>query len=113
MVYNINSINVNELNILLSKQQQACLIDVREPIEYNQGHIKDSINIPLSCILNEIDNFDISKKLVMICKAGVRSKIACEKLLSEGYNFDFLNLDGGMLAWEAAGYKIEKYSKLH
>ena len=108
MVFNIDSIGANKLNILLSKQQQVCLVDVREPMEYNQGRIKDSINIPLSCILNEIDKFDIDKKLIMICKVGIRSKLACEKLLSEGYDFDLLNLDGGMLAWEAAGYKIEK-----
>jgi adenylyltransferase/sulfurtransferase len=108
VIYNINSIGANKLNILLSKQQQVYLVDVREPMEYKQGRIKGSINIPLSCILNEIDKFDIGKKLVMICKVGIRSKLACEKLLSEGYDFDLLNLDGGMLAWEAAGYKIEK-----
>lgn len=108
MVYNINSIGANKLHTLLSSRQKVYLVDVREPMEYNQGHIQNSINIPLSCILNEIDQFDFGKKLIMICKAGVRSKLACEKLLAEGYDFDLLNLDGGVLAWVGAGYKMEK-----
>ena len=108
MVYYINSIGANKLNMLLSESQEVYLVDVREPMEFKQGHIQDSINIPLSCILNEIDQFDICKKIIMICKAGIRSKLACEKLLSEKYNFELWNLEGGILAWEAAGYKIEK-----
>lgn len=92
----------------LQPEQGVQLIDVREPIEYSNGHIEHSTNIPLSCLLSEIDQFDSNKKMIMVCRAGVRSRLACEKLIAEGYNFDLVNLEGGIIAWEAAGYKIKK-----
>ena len=103
----IFKITVNDLKNYISREWVQ-LIDVREPVEYRQGRIEHSTNIPLSCLLNEIDKFSIDKKMVMICRVGVRSRLACEKLISEGYNFDLFNLEGGIIAWEAAGYKIKK-----
>ena len=44
----------------------------------------------------------------MVCRAGVRSRLACEQLIAEGYNFDLFNLEGGVIAWENAGYKTKK-----
>ncbi len=88
--------------------RQVQIIDVREPTEYNSGHIENSTNIPLSCLLNEIDQFDFSKEMIMVCRAGVRSRLACEQLIAEGYNFDLFNLEGGVIAWENAGYKTKK-----
>ena len=100
-------IGVNKLNSLLF-EQEIQLIDVREPSEYTQGHIENSFNIPLSCLLSEIYKFDVDRKMVIICRSGVRSRLACEKLTSEGYDFDLFNLEGGMIAWEYAGYEIKK-----
>ena len=92
----------------IKTEQEVQIIDVREPAEYNDGHIENSTNIPLSCILSEIDQFDSNKKTIMVCRAGVRSRLACEKLIAEGYNLDLFNLEGGIIAWENAGYKIKK-----
>ncbi len=92
----------------MQSEQRVQLIDVREPSEYSCGHIEHSINIPLSCLLSEVAQFESNKKMVMICRAGVRSRLACEKLITEGYNFDLFNLEGGIIAWETAGYKIKK-----
>ncbi|MEM6339321.1 MAG: rhodanese-like domain-containing protein [Pseudomonadota bacterium] len=103
----ILSVDAKELRDMES-EQRVQLIDVREPAEYSNGHIEHSTNIPLSCLLSEIDQFDSNKKMVMICRAGVRSRLACEKLIAEGYNFDLFNLEGGVIAWENAGYKIKK-----
>lgn len=92
----------------MQSEQRVRLIDVREPAEYGNGYIEYSTNIPLSCLLSEIAQFENNKKMVMVCRAGVRSRLACEKLIAEGYNFDLFNLEGGIIAWETAGYKIKK-----
>jgi len=60
------------------------VIDVRAKDEYDEGHIKDAINIPYD-ELSENDNFDINKTLLVYCKSGKRSKIAYDKLKSYGY----------------------------
>jgi rhodanese-related sulfurtransferase len=105
----ILGISVHELKDGLSKND-IILIDVREPSEYNVGHIKSSVNIPLTALLNEIDRIDFvsGKKIVMQCRIGARSMNACIKLQSEGYDSDFWNLEGGINAWAAAGYEIQK-----
>ena len=93
------------LKILLQEGDIA-LIDVREPAEYAEGRIEGAINIPLSVILNEVEKLNIAqgKKGVMQCRIGRRSMVACIKLQSEGYDFDLCNLEGGINAWQDAGY---------
>lgn len=50
---------------------------------------------------------DKDAKVVLYCRSGRMSAIAAEALLEEGYT-NLYNLDGGMVAWEQAGYPIER-----
>lgn len=64
------------------------IIDVREPHEHNRGHVKGSINLPLSVIDKQIDFRDIPSKdteLIIYCQSGNRSSIACNILSAKGY----------------------------
>jgi len=64
------------------------IIDVREPNEHQLGHVKGSINLPLSNIDQLIDLVDIPTKdteLIVYCQSGNRSSIACTILISKGY----------------------------
>lgn len=72
------------------------LLDVRTPSEYNRGHIKGALNIPLG----QIDRYSQSKeeKLYVICHSGVRSRLAARKLKKKGY--DVVNVSGGMMSWK-------------
>ncbi len=60
------------------------IIDVRTKEEYNSGHIKNAINIPLA----EIDNIDYKKdkKIAVYCRTGQRSYEAALQLERNGYN---------------------------
>ncbi|MEA0970246.1 Rhodanese-like domain-containing protein [Candidatus Megaera venefica] len=104
----IYTVDVITLNSWL-ESTEAIILDVREPYEYQEGHINGAINIPLSAILVEIDQIkDIQgKKIVLQCKVGGRSMRACQLLQAEGFVHDVWNLEGGINAWKEAGYNIK------
>lgn len=104
----IYTVDVITLNSWL-ESTEAIILDVREPYEYQEGHINGAINIPLSAILVEIDQIkDIQgKKIVLQCKVGGRSMRACQLLQAEGFVHDVWNLEGGINAWKEAGYNIQ------
>ena len=89
-------------------EQQIQIIDVREPLEYNDDHIENPTNIPLLYLLNEIDQFDFSKEMIMVRRAGESLRLGCEKLIAEGYYFDFFNLEGGIIGWKNVGCQTKK-----
>jgi rhodanese-related sulfurtransferase len=76
------------------------VIDVREPVEWQYGHIEGAIHIPLGELTERLADVPAGQTLV-VCKVGGRSAQATMWLAQQGR--DVVNLDGGMLDWEAAG----------
>ena len=105
---NIHTVNVNTLHSWLN-ENKVIILDVREPYEYNEGHINGAINIPLSTILVGIDQLKNiqGKKIILQCRVGGRSMRACQLLQAEGFKHDIWNLEGGIDAWKEAGYKVQ------
>lgn len=99
-------ISPQELNVKL-KQEKLTLIDVRERSEYDQGHLNNSLLMPLS-ELNESDFNKLIKwdNLVIYCRSGKRSHNVAEKLINLGKSLVY-DLEGGILAWESAHLPIE------
>jgi len=63
----------------------AVVLDVRTPLEYNEGHIEGSINIPLQVLegrLHEVQK--INKPIVAVCRSGARSANATIFLKRQG-----------------------------
>jgi len=87
----------------------ALIIDVRESNEYSEGHIINSLHIPLASIksrLSEIEKYK-TRKLILACRSGSRSSSACATLKKEGFEQVF-NLSGGVTAWESASLPLVK-----
>ena len=101
--FNIESISIKELKLLLSESsKQILLIDVRNSEEYNEYSISGSMLIPLNTIesgeaINKIRNFAESKNLYLFCKSGKRSMRAVKYLKKSGINS--INVEGGIEAW--------------
>lgn len=76
------------------------VLDVREPVEWANGHIDGSVHVPLMELPERLDEVGAQQTLV-VCKVGARSAHAVGYLRQRGY--DAVNLDGGLLEWEAAG----------
>lgn len=90
----------------LLTQEPLTLIDVREPVEFAADHLHGAINLPLSRLqpaqLKELDH----QKIVLYCRSGQRSGRALDKLQSAG--IACYQLEGGVQAWAAAGYPLQK-----
>ncbi len=104
MAGKLQEISPAELKTLLD-QGQITVVDVREHDEYRRDHIPHSKSLPLS-------NFDveaiqeITGPFVLVCRSGNRSKQAAQQLLNHGFG-SVTHLNGGILAWEQAGYPVQ------
>lgn len=84
-------------------QQGAFLLDVRTQEEYNQYHLQDSTLIPLDKLSGQLNQLPKDKDIVVICHSGARSLSAAVLLQQHGFKRVFY-LEGGLNAWQAAGY---------
>ncbi len=102
------NINPAELKTMVSNMD-FLLINVHIPFT---GNIQDTdLSIPYDQIsipeyLNQLPE-DKNARIVLYCRSGRMSEIAATELVSLGYT-NIWNLDGGMIAWEQAGFTIEK-----
>jgi rhodanese-related sulfurtransferase len=76
------------------------VLDVREDVEWAHGHIEGARHIPLRDLPQRLSEVPEGRTLV-VCRVGGRSAQAVGYLQRNGH--DAVNLDGGMLDWEAAG----------
>jgi thiosulfate sulfurtransferase len=89
---------------LQSRQEQLLVIDVRGWFEYFMGHIAGAKRMSRDRILKEIPK---DQAIAITCLSGHRSDMAAQWLISEGYS-KVHNLQGGLLAWQSAGYPVHR-----
>lgn len=77
------------------------VLDVREDVEWEAGHIDGALHVPLSQVPQRVGDLPGEGQVLVVCKVGGRSAQATGFLQQHGV--DAVNLDGGMLEWQAAG----------
>jgi len=87
------------------EHQEIVLVDVREKIEWNEGHIPGAIHVPRGYLELQIEEAvpDKSKTVVLYCAGGVRSLMAGVTLQQMGYQ-DPVSMSGGFGQWKGNGY---------
>jgi phage shock protein E len=63
----------------------ATIIDVRTKAEFQQGHLKNSINIPLDKLSDNLRKLDKKRSIITCCASGMRSASARSILISNGF----------------------------
>jgi rhodanese-related sulfurtransferase len=89
--------------------EDAVVLDVRSMKEFKDGHIVNSINIPLNGLGNNLKQMEKhrDKPVVTVCRSGSRSGSACSVLRKHGFE-NVKNLRGGMMAWENANLPVKR-----
>ncbi|WP_181767330.1 rhodanese-like domain-containing protein [Streptomyces albidus (ex Kaewkla and Franco 2022)] len=83
----------------------ALLLDVREDDEWAAGRADGALHIPMSDFVGRFgeltERAGDGERVYVVCRVGGRSAQVTQYLRQQG--LDAVNVDGGMLAWEAAG----------
>lgn len=98
----------------IAQDGSQLIVDVREPAEYSEGHIKGSINVPRGVLEFRTDPtypggipslYDKSAEIILYCRSGARSALAAQSLILLGYKAVF-SMAGGFVAWESANLPV-------
>ncbi len=90
----IKSVSISEIKNL----NNINLIDIRSITSYNNGHIKNALNITLNELLIRPDKYLNKNDIYYIyCQKGMQSRKLCQILLNQNYNV--INITGGYEAW--------------
>jgi rhodanese-related sulfurtransferase/rubrerythrin len=99
----VSTWSVDEVRTFLAREGQGeyCLVDVRQPGEYERGHLPGARLIPLGELSGRSAELDRKKTTIVYCAAGVRSQAGAAILERAGFR-KVLSMSGGMNAWRGA-----------
>jgi sulfur-carrier protein adenylyltransferase/sulfurtransferase len=100
----IHEINPEELRRYIKDHDEKdyLLVDVRQPGEYQEGHIPGARLLPLPELAKKMDTLPQDLDLVFYCHSGARSMAASIMAEEEFGAAGIYNLDGGLLSWDGA-----------
>jgi rhodanese-related sulfurtransferase len=95
--------------VQLMNKEDVVVLDVREPSETVGGKIAKAIQIPVGAVAKRVEELEKfkDKTLLVYCKSGARSGIACKELSKNGFDKVY-SLNGGLLAWQDAHLPVSK-----
>lgn len=105
---NYQEIGADEARDLI-RETDPFILDVRTPMEYNGGHLKDATLIPVQVLQSSLAQLDSVRNadVLVYCRTGNRSTVASNILLDNGFKRVY-NLQGGIVNWKRKSYPIEK-----
>lgn len=100
-------ISIHELREQMKDDPEICILDVREPVEWNEFHIPGAIHIPKDQVIAKINDHmpDKNHPIYVHCLGGVRALYAAHCLIEMGYT-EVYSVTGSLKEWDAAGYPI-------
>jgi rhodanese-related sulfurtransferase len=105
----VKETNVPDVKRRMDAGEKLLLVDVREDLEWAQGHLPGAVHLGKGIIERDIEQRvpDRGAKLILYCGGGFRSAIAAENLQKMGYT-EVESMDGGWKGWLDAGLSIAK-----
>jgi len=103
----LTNVSVQELAHRIAHEPDLVVVDVREPVEWSDGHIRGARHIPMRQVTERLDEIPRDRRVAVTCAGGVRSSLVGSLLLARGFT-DLLNVWGGMTGWAQAGLPITR-----
>ena len=100
-------VSVAQAAAMTKEKKDLQLIDVRTQGEYAAGHLAQARLIPLQELETRLGEIDKSKPILLYCRTGHRSGQALKLLVGKGFP-DVRHIEGGIVAWQAAGLPVSK-----
>lgn len=107
------NLTADELKAYMAKnhEKEYLLVDVRQPFEYEEGHIPGAHFLPLMKLEANLYGLPSDRSLVFYCRSGARSAAAASLAVDgEVTTQAVFNLQGGILAWD--GHQLADYPRL-
>lgn len=99
--------SISAADYMKMRSEPHTLVDVRQPGEWNAGHAKVALHIPLGEINQRMGEIPADRSVVVVCASGNRSAMAATALAKAGYDSVY-NFAGGMGAWQSAGLPVSR-----
>lgn len=107
MPQTLQRVTAEALQAQLAQERDCQVVDVREFAEYDAEHIAGARLVPLSTFEQQAATIDRQQPVYVVCRSGTRAAQAAEHLQQIGHP-DVRILDGGLQAWSAAGYAVQR-----
>jgi hydroxyacylglutathione hydrolase len=102
----IHLVSAEALHDRVTGTSNMVLVDVRSPLEFEDGHIGGAVNIPAPDLRTRYQELDPDKPTFLVCSSGNRSSLGASILKQHGFK-ELHNLAGGMTGYSQAGYAKE------
>jgi hydroxyacylglutathione hydrolase len=103
----VPQITVHDLATMREEQPDLVVVDVREPAEWDDGHIAGAIKIPMGQAVERMREIPADRPKAVLCAGGLRSSSVISALMRAGMT-GMYNVAGGMREWSKAGYPAVK-----
>lgn len=95
-----------DVDQLAGAAHDAAVVDVREPAEFVQGHVRGALLMPMGQLAGRMSELDPHRPVYVICASGNRSRAMTDLLRRAG--FEAYSVAGGTQAWIESGRSVER-----
>ncbi len=94
-----------DLHRRLQADRRLVVLDVREPFEWDEGHVAGALHIPMRDVAARVAEIPRDRPIALVCRGGPRSSLVGSLLLARGFT-NLTNVWGGMTGWMEAGLPL-------
>ena len=103
----IREVTPQQVKEMRARGESAIYLDVREPNEWNLGHLPGAMHIPRGTLETKVEMaIPRDRKVVIYCAGGNRSALAADTMQQMGYQ-DVVSMSGGFTGWAQSGGDVE------